>query len=154
MKNTPTDSLDNMQGDRGESHPLGRLILEIRRLERNPRHYGGVGPLTPTEIHTIDAIGREDGILMSELAAKLGITKGAATQIIGRLEAKALVRRTPHPGDSRSVIVSLEEQGKVAHRAHEELHRSFYNQLRSELGAEGISTFEEGIEKFIAFLRS
>ncbi|MCP3772982.1 MarR family transcriptional regulator [Paenibacillus sp. MZ04-78.2] len=153
MKKPHTDLPYDKQGDRGEGHPLGRLILEIRRLERDPRHYGGVGPLTPTEIHTIDAIGREEGILMSELAARLGITKGAASQMIGRLEAKALVRRTPHPSDSRSVIVSLEEQGKVAHKAHEELHRSFYDQLRSELGAEGIRTFEEGIEKFIYFLR-
>ncbi|MDF2961781.1 MAG: MarR family transcriptional regulator [Paenibacillus sp.] len=89
---------------------------------------------------------------MSELAAKLGITKGAVTQIVGRLEEREFVKRHPHPNDSRSVVVSLEERGKTAFHVHEKLHEEFIHSLREELGEEGYLCFEKGIAKFISFL--
>ncbi|MEN6568000.1 MAG: hypothetical protein ABFC57_17080, partial [Veillonellales bacterium] len=49
--------------DKG-SEKIGRLIVQLQRLERNPRNFGQAGPLTPSEIHTVDAIGCEEGILM------------------------------------------------------------------------------------------
>ncbi len=135
------------------SHHIGRLILQLRRLERQPRTFGEAGPLTPSEIHTVDAIGLEGGILMSELAVRLGVTKGAVTQIVGRLETKDLVKRNPHPTDARSVVISLTEKGKVAYAVHQELHQEFFNQLRAELGTEEVQIFEKGIQKLVDFLR-
>ena len=96
--------------DKG-SRSLGRLFIKLQRRERSPRTFGDAGPLTPSEIHTIDAIGCGNGILMSELADRLGVTKGAVTQIVKRLENKEFVKRSPHPDDSRSILVSLKEKG-------------------------------------------
>lgn len=135
----------NQEANRGSKN-LGRLILQLRRLERQPHTFGHAGKLTPSEIHTIDAIGYDGAILMSELAARLGVTKGAITQVVDRLEAKSLVIRSPHPHDSRSSIVSLSEDGKEAYRAHEAVHLEFYNQLRSQLSEQEIKIFEKSIE--------
>lgn len=135
------------------SRNLGRLIFQLQRLERNPRSFGEAGPLTPSEIHTIDAIGCEKGILMSELAARLGVTKGAVTQIIQRLEDKELVKRSPHPDDSRSILVSLREKGISAYQAHEEVHLDFYKQLRAQLGQKEIEIFEMALEKLNEILK-
>lgn len=89
---------------------------------------------------------------MSELAGRLGVTKGAVTQLIARLEAKELVKRSPHPNDSRAVMISLTEKGQEANAAHEELHRQFYNQLRSQLSEKEIEVFEQCVEKLNTFL--
>lgn len=137
--------------DKG-SRNLGRLFIQLQRLERNPRTFGKAGPLTPSEIHTIDAIGCGKGILMSELAARLGVTKGAVTQIVKRLEGKELVLRSPHPEDSRSILVSLKEKGLSAYQAHDEVHFDFYRQLREQLSSEEIAVFELAIEKLIEIL--
>ncbi|MGP7816635.1 MarR family winged helix-turn-helix transcriptional regulator [Bacillus sp. 03113] len=136
----------------GSQH-LGQLIMLLQRLEKHPHTFGEAGPLTPTEIHTIDAIGVERGVLMSELANRLQVTKGAVTQIIIRLEDKNLVERTPNPTDSRSVIVSLTKKGKSAFRAHEEVHLHFYRELRSQLNDQEIEIFEKCIEKLCTHLR-
>lgn len=82
---------------------------------------------------------------MSELAARLGVTKGAITQLIDRLEAKELVMRSPHPSDSRSSLLSLTEIGKEAYKAHEAVHAAFYDLLKSQLTEEEIKTFEKSI---------
>lgn len=135
------------------SRNLGRLFMQLQRLERHPRTFGDAGPLTPSEIHTIDAIGYDGGILMSELATRLSVTKGAVTQIIGRLESKELVKRSPHPDDSRAVIISLTEKGKSVYRVHEELHLNFYKELSAQLDQKEIEIFEKCIQKLNEFLQ-
>lgn len=131
---------------------LSKLILQLQRLEKHPNTFGDAGSLTPSEIHTIDAIGLEGGILMSELANRLDITKGAATQIVGKLEGKRLVKRIPNPNDSRSVCVTLTEIGKSAFLAHEEMHLQFYEDLSSQLSEKEIEIFEICIEKLCRYL--
>ncbi len=90
---------------------------------------------------------------MSELADRLQVTKGAVTQIILRLEEKHLVKRTPNPEDSRSIIVSLTEVGKSAFRAHEEMHLDFYRELSSQLNEQEIEIFEICLEKLCTHLQ-
>ncbi|OAB41946.1 MarR family winged helix-turn-helix transcriptional regulator [Paenibacillus glacialis] len=135
------------------SHSLGRLFLQLRRLERQPQNFGNAGSITPSEIHTIEGIGYEGAILMNELATHLGVTKGAVSQLIVRLEAKQLVMRSSYPHDSRAILISLTEKGKEAYKAHEEMHIQFYDQLRSELSQEEIEIFEKCIEKLNGFLQ-
>ncbi|QJD88283.1 MarR family transcriptional regulator [Cohnella herbarum] len=127
--------------------------MQLRRLERHPQTFGNAGSLTPSEIHTIEAIGYEGSILMSELAARLEVTKGAVSQLIVRLEAKQLATRSPYPHDSRGVLISLTEKGKEAYKAHEEVQLQFYDQLRSRLSRQEIEIFETCIEKLNEFLQ-
>lgn len=141
---TNTSKHPNQEINPGSKN-LGRLIMQLRRQERQPHAFGSAGTLTPSEIHTIDAIGYDGAILMSELAARLGVTKGAITQLIDRLEAKMLVIRLPHPYDSRSSVLSLTDLGKEAYQAHEAVHNDFYNQLRSQLSEEEIRIFEKSV---------
>jgi len=90
---------------------------------------------------------------MSELAARLDVTKGAVTQIVKRLEDKGFVERSPHPEDSRSIIVTLKEKGVIAYKAHEKVHLDFYRQLRAQLGRKEIEIFETAMEKLNEILK-
>ncbi|WP_128894895.1 MarR family winged helix-turn-helix transcriptional regulator [Longirhabdus pacifica] len=135
------------------SQKLGRLFFQLQRLEKNPKKYGEAGHLTPSEIHTIDAIGIEDPIQMSELATKLKVTKGAITQIFKKLETKGLVKKGPHPTDSRSFIISLTEKGKAAYLLHEQLHLRFFQSLSDQFNEQELEIFELGIEKLTKFIQ-
>jgi transcriptional regulator, MarR family len=53
--------------------------------------YGDV--LSASEIHLIDIAGRYPQEKLSEIATRLGITKGAVTQMVQKLEEKGYVRR-------------------------------------------------------------
>ncbi|MEL7634531.1 MULTISPECIES: MarR family winged helix-turn-helix transcriptional regulator [Sporomusa] len=144
-----SESCDPKQG----SARIGRLIMQLKRLERHPHQFGAAGCLTPSEIHTIDAIGVNGRILMSELAAHLGVTKGAVTQLISRLEAKDCVQRTPHTTDNRATLVSLTAKGRQAYLAHEQLNRQFYDKLSAQLTAQEIAIFEKCIDTFCEVLK-
>ncbi|WP_312202386.1 MarR family winged helix-turn-helix transcriptional regulator [Anaerospora hongkongensis] len=138
----------NMPSVESLSTSIGRFIMYFNRLERNPHDFGGAGRLTPSEIHVINAIGCGDGILMGKLAGHLGVTKGAVTQIIIRMEVKGFVRRVAHPTDFRSTLVSLTEKGEVAYQAHEELVQNFYRKVSMQLAPQEIKIFKKCMETF------
>jgi DNA-binding MarR family transcriptional regulator len=48
---------------------------------------------------------------MGELGAMLGLAKSSLTGLVDRTERNGLVRREPHPQDSRAVRVALTSQG-------------------------------------------
>lgn len=53
----------------------------------------------------LSSVPPDTGARMSELAARLRITRGAVTQLVSELEERDLLRREDHPTDGRGVIV-------------------------------------------------
>lgn len=60
------------------------------------------------------------GATVSELAAHLGVTRQAASQLVDELAAKGYVERRPHPDDGRAWLVLLTERGWACTRAAEQ----------------------------------
>ena len=76
---------------------------------------------------------------MSEIASKMNVTQGAATQIAGRLIKKGLIRKDKHPEDKRYTVISLTVEGTKAYEEYLE-----YDNLRNkELSACLNSNFTE-----------
>ncbi|MGR3873598.1 MarR family winged helix-turn-helix transcriptional regulator [Streptomyces graminifolii] len=61
-----------------------------------------------------------DGATATDLAAHLGVTKQAASQLVDELVRKGYAERRPHPGDARARLVVLTESGWACTRAAEE----------------------------------
>ena len=61
-----------------------------------------------------------DGATVTDLAAHLGVTKQAASQLVEELVRRGYVERRPHPGDARARLVVLTELGWTCTRAAEE----------------------------------
>ncbi|WP_112470767.1 MarR family winged helix-turn-helix transcriptional regulator [Streptomyces triticisoli] len=61
-----------------------------------------------------------DGATVTELAAHLGVTKQAASQLVDEIVRKGYAERRPHPGDARARLVVLTERGWACTRAAEE----------------------------------
>ena len=69
--------------------------------------------LTPVHWHVLGLLHRGAIETMGDVAAKLGVSKGAATQILDVLVAKKLVRRTLDPHDRRVVRLQLTTQSQL-----------------------------------------
>lgn len=61
-----------------------------------------------------------DGATATDLAAHLGVTKQAASQLVDELVRKGYAERRPHPVDARARLVVLTELGWACTRAAEE----------------------------------
>jgi DNA-binding MarR family transcriptional regulator len=86
------------------------------------------------EIHTIQSIGRNPGINVTNLAEYMGVTKGAVSQIIKKLIKKGLVRRTHTPGNAKEVVLELTELGWTGFHNHEKFHMDSLGIAREYFG--------------------
>ena len=84
--------------------------------------------LGPTDLKCYDLLRERGAMTGSNLAALTGLTTGAITGVVARLEVAGLVRRAADPVDGRKQILS-----PVTNRAHD-IHAVF-RRLHEELAA-------------------
>jgi DNA-binding MarR family transcriptional regulator len=61
-----------------------------------------------------------DGATVTDIAAHLGVTKQAASQLVDEIVRKGYAERRPHPEDARARLVVLTGRGWACTRAAEE----------------------------------
>jgi len=87
------------------------LIDEVRRSQSATARYDqavadALG-LNRTDMRCLDTIEREGAVPAGRLAEETGLTSGAITTVIDRLERGGLARRVPDPSDRRRVLVEM-----------------------------------------------
>src|SRR5690242_4782542 len=92
----------------------------LRELARELRQSSGLGAsffraaaarigMTDTDMQVIDSLDSAGPMTAGQLADLTGLTTGAITGMLNRLEEAGLVRRERDPNDGRRVIVQLEK---------------------------------------------
>lgn len=111
-----------MQDYKKVTKAMERFVHKYNQLEQKKRTYGTDMLLSRAEIHTVVAVGDTPDVNVTTLAKQLGITKGAASQMIYRLVDKGLVEKRVSPNSDTEVCLSLTKLGMKAYRGHEEYH--------------------------------
>jgi len=118
---------------------LAEQILRISNklifLEKKSIIKHGDLKLYPSEIHLIDVIAKGQDINASKMAARLGVTKGAVSQTLARLEKKGILNKTKDPQNKNELTVHftllgkrvLEKQRKLRTTFHEQYAKYFSN---------------------------
>lgn len=74
--------------------------------------------LNRTDGRCFDVLDHQGPMPAGELGRSVGLTSGAVTAVIDRLEAKGYARRASDPGDRRRVLVEVTDEGRSAARIH------------------------------------
>src|SRR5437764_14408754 len=64
-----------------------------------------------TQCYALEALVRQGGMSMNDLAARLYLDKSTASRVVDALERKGYVTRLPHPEDRRAVILEASAAG-------------------------------------------
>lgn len=102
-----------------------RIVSKISNLDRKIRYYGTDHPLYEAEIHMIKSIKENEGIHVTGLADMLGVTKGAVSQIIMKLEHKGMIIKDTDPRNLSRLVLRLTSKGETAYLHHEKLHQKY-----------------------------
>ncbi|MBM9498723.1 MarR family transcriptional regulator [Leptospira sp. 201903071] len=107
--------------------------------------------LNATDMKTLPLL-EEGPIVAGKLAESLGLTTGAVTSVIDRLERVGLVRRVADPNDRRKVVVELineaiQEAGKIYSPMGNAMMSLFQNYSDEEL--ELLIRFQEETAKIL-----
>lgn len=84
----------------------------ITRVNRRLRQTRPLGDLTITQISALQSLDAAGALTPRELADAERVQPPTMTRIVGRLEERALVQRTPHPTDGRQAILAASRSGR------------------------------------------
>lgn len=104
----------------------------ILTFEKEVLRQSQYNDLTVTEMHVIEAVGREPK-RMTEVANKLGITVGSLTTGVNRIVKKGYIERMYNKEDRRCVYIILTEKGELVYDLHEQFHEQMAKEMIVQL---------------------
>ncbi|ABM27538.1 transcriptional regulator, MarR family [Nitratidesulfovibrio vulgaris DP4] len=108
--------------------------------------------ITLPQMHTLEVLGVAGDLRMKELAEKLGVTTGALTVLVDRLERAGLVARKPNERDRRSIQVGLTVDGRRYFEEHHKLHCQLSEDIAAALAPEEAPVFMHMLRRIITRL--
>ncbi len=114
---------------------LLRILNKHSRMEEHSIRFDEGVEMTPKEIHTVQAIGENEQINITGVAAHFGITKSAASQMVAKLVEKGFAEKELAAHSHKELQLSLTELGWRAFHAHERLHGAHMADLMNRLSA-------------------
>jgi DNA-binding MarR family transcriptional regulator len=127
----------SMEKTKNNKHEIAYESLELAfalmELDKKTRYYGTDEPIYHSEIHVIKAIAEHPCIHVGGLADILGVTKGAVSEILRKLERKSLVKKEVDELNLSRYLLSLTEKGEKAHKNHMHYHTILNSMVENEL---------------------
>ncbi|MET3427630.1 DNA-binding MarR family transcriptional regulator [Actinoplanes tereljensis] len=115
-----------MATEHGTADELARTLRDaILRLNRRVRQTRAVGDLTFSQLSALTSLQLAGALTPRELADVERVQPPTMTKIVGKLEERGLVVRTPHPTDGRQVILAPTEQGRAMYAQFEKVRNEW-----------------------------
>ena len=103
----------------------GQLFEIIRLMEeekKRPKDYGNTILLYHGEVMFLEMVARYPQENVSGISARLGITKGAVTQMYSKLSQKGLIEIVKKDDNKKEKYFRLTEPGKESVKGHQAFH--------------------------------
>ena len=127
-----------------------RLIEKVERIRKSSVYDAGYVTIMASDMDTIKAIGDNEPIYVTELAKKLGVTKGAVSQQLMKLEKKGLIIKKIDEENAAKRAISLTSLGRRMYERHDQFHKElnlFVESLLQSASEESRQFLEMFIEK-------
>lgn len=108
-----------------------KILNMHNELERKPKDYGTKELLHIREIHLIQTIADNKDIYLTRLAQIMGVTKGAISQNLSKLEKKGYVEKIRDPQNNSKNLIRLTNKGNVAYYGHEHYHEEVDKEIKN-----------------------
>ncbi|MCG8637672.1 MAG: MarR family transcriptional regulator [Desulfobacterales bacterium] len=149
-------TLNPMISDKQKIHGKFQSVMELAlKLSKTPRRFGTDKDLSHSEIHLIEIVGDNRDLSVTDIAGLIGITKGAVSQSLKRLEKKGLTGKKQDPENLSRALVFLTAKGKMAYWAHKHWHETMdggFRQYMDELPPEETRVILEFLTRTEDFL--
>ena len=124
-------------------------VLLWNAVDQELGRHGQVGLAT---LHALRVLDRRDGrARVQDLSHDIGITVGAASKFVDRLERDGLAARRPNPTNRRSSLLTLTRAGHDALASGLEVCRTA---VARALGDEDVDALSRGLERLTSRLGS
>ncbi|MBG0565186.1 MarR family transcriptional regulator [Actinoplanes sp. NEAU-A11] len=129
------------------AEPLAKTLRDaITRLGRRVRQARPVGDLTFSQLSALTSLQLAGALTPRELADVERVQPPTMTKIVGKLEERGLVGRTPHPTDGRQVILAATDEGRAVYAQYERARNEWLAKQLEQLTPEERATLAQAAE--------
>jgi DNA-binding MarR family transcriptional regulator len=122
---------------------IRRVVNRLIFLEKRSVFQHEALRLHPSEIHLMQAIKEYPDLNAGEMAKKLGVSNGAVSQTMSRLERKGVITKDKDPSLKNRVTATFTEFGRAAIQRFEEQQASSVESFSAYLA--GLSQAEKEV---------
>lgn len=112
---------------------LKRIINKHMRIEKLPVPISDNISLSPGEVRSIQMIGHNEGVNVNMLGKLMGVTRSAASQMVGKLVEKGVTKKQFSEYNKKEAKVFLTSTGWEIFEVHEEFHERHFTELMNRL---------------------
>nr|WP_203772808.1 MarR family transcriptional regulator [Actinoplanes nipponensis] len=139
--------MERSVAERVTAEQLAMSLREsIMRLNRRLRQARAVGDLTFSQLSALTSLQLAGALTPRELADVERVQPPTMTKIVGKLEERGLVARTPHPTDRRQVILAATEEGRAVYAQFEKARNEWLALQLAELTPDERDTLERAAQ--------
>ncbi|MCT2920242.1 MarR family transcriptional regulator [Lactococcus lactis] len=106
---------------------------KITQIQKIPLSFPNGIKLSTNALHLIEVIGKHPDSNITELAQILGVTKGAVSQQIPRLEKQGLIKKKKFDSNKKEILLSLTKEGDEIFVFHDNMHLKLYKDIQKDL---------------------
>ena len=129
-----------------------RALLAVRDYGVNLMHFRNAmnewAGLNATDMECLRLLAQKGVATPSELARHTGLTSGAATAMLDRLEKAGLIERRPNPDDRRGSLIAPERSSAAKMAGWFESARNAQDELISSYSESELETIADVFERF------
>ncbi len=109
--------------------------------------------LSRTEIHIIEIVGDSPGIILTDIANLMYITKATASVSVNRLVDKGLLERVPEKNDKRKHGLVLTGEGHKCYDAHSVFHNRLIEALMKDFKLNEKEELVKALKQMLEFFK-
>ncbi len=96
-----------------------------------------------SQMHTLEVIGYYGRAKSRDIAKKIGVTTGTLTVMLHTLEKKGYIKKETNPEDSRSIHISLTDEGNSLYEEHHKYHHEMLTEICNQCTESEINTLKD-----------
>lgn len=128
----------------------------INKIQKKPVNIANNIKLSTSMIHLIDVIGNYPETSITNIANRLGVTKGSISQQIPTLKKLELISVSQKERDKKTKFISLTKKGREVYESHNSLHKELYNSINAAMESfspEQMLTIKQILEKIFLTIK-
>ncbi|NEW08961.1 MarR family transcriptional regulator [Paenibacillus sp. SYP-B3998] len=103
--------------------------------------------ISPVMMYTLEFLRKHPDCIAVDIANEFGLTRGAVTQLLDKLEEHGLVVRKPHPTSRRSLSIQVTDHGNALINEILAAYNKKIEQLFINYSKEELATLKQLLEK-------
>lgn len=131
---------------------IARFIQILRKMEGLDL-FPATAKLTKTEFRILREIVEEGekgkGIISSELARRIGVTRSAISQIVNKMEERGIVKRVPAPNDRKIAFIQLSENTRGIYEEQCKQADDMFKKIVAVYGKDKMESYIASCNEFV-----